>query len=372
MVNEPGTYGTSIRGHRCFVPHPLPRNLALPSELSREIESATYYLGQVEMCRIMLPNANLLTYGSLRKEAIASSTIEETIATADELILFEESRTSDREAVREVANYTTALEWGFQELDNLPIVSRLILGLHEKLMDGVRGASNAGRYKSQQNWIGLHRNAPIEEAIFVPCPPEDTERLIGDLERYINGQVRDSRLVQCALTHFQFETIHPFSDGNGRVGRLLIVLQMIQSGLLSAPLIYLSVFFERNRDQYYALLQSVRQDGDWEKWIEFFVRGVQQQCQETITLTQSILSLREELQQSIGNVGRRASIMAVLDAFFYDPALSIAEVQAHVNVAYNTARSALQELEDLGIVYEITGRQRDKVYACAPILKIIF
>ena len=174
--------------------------------------------------------------------------------------------------------------------------------LHEQLLQGVRGASSAGRFKEHQNWIGPYPNAPIEEAIFVPCAPEDTRNLIGILERYVNLESSEPRLVQCALVHYQFETIHPFGDGNGRVGRLLIVLQLIQLGLLSAPLIYPSVYFERNRDEYYELLQSVREGGAWNEWIEFFVRGIKEQCHETLRFTQRILELREELLQEIGNV----------------------------------------------------------------------
>jgi Fic family protein len=367
MVYVPGAYEVSLQGHECFVPDPLPPSLSLSVSIEKEIEETTHLLGQVEMCRTLLPNADLLTYSSLRREALASSTIEGTVASPDELVRFEVSRSSEREAVREVANYANALEWGVQELQRLPIVSRLILGLHERLMAGVSGASNAGRFKEQQNWIGPYENAPIEEATFVPCAPEDTLNLIGMLEYYINLESREPKLVQCALVHYQFETIHPF--GNGRVGRLLIVLQLIQLDLLSAPLIYPSVYFERNRDAYYELLQKVREQGAWTEWIEFFVQGIKRQCLETIKFTQNILRLREELHQEIGNVRRRATLLAVLDAFFYDPTLSVQEIQARANIAYHTARSALDDLEGRDMVYEITGRKRGKVYACIPVLR---
>jgi Fic family protein len=373
MVYTPGAYEPSLWGYKTFVPDPLPPPLSLSSDVQREIENAVHLLGQVEMCRALVPNADLLTYSSLRREALASSTIEGTIASPDELVRFEVSQSSDREAVREVANYTNALEWGVQQLERLPIVSRLILGLHERLLEGVRGASNAGLFKEQQNWIGPYQNAPIEEATFVPCAPEDTLNLIGMLERYVNLESPEPKLAQCALVHYQFETIHPFGDGNGRVGRLLIVLQLIQLELLSAPLIYPSVYFERNRDTYYALLQKVREQGVWDEWIGFFVEGIQQQCHETISFTQHILRLRDELPHMIGNVRRRASMAAVLDAFFYDPTLSVQEIQQRANISsYHTVRGALRELEDRGMVYEITGRQRGRVYACMPVLDAIF
>lgn len=373
MAYTPGAYEVSLQGYETFVPDPLPPPLSLPTAVEKEVEETTHLLGQVEMCRTLLPNADLLTYSSLRREALASSTIEGKVASANELVRFEVSRTSEREAPREVFNYAEALEWGFEQLDTLPLVSRLILGLHERLLWGVRGASNAGRLKEQQNWIGPYPNAPIEEAIFVPCAPEDTPNLMGMLERYLNLENQEPKLVQCALTHYQFETIHPFGDGNGRVGRLLIVLQLIQLGLLSAPLIYPSVYFERNRDKYYGLLQKVRERGEWNEWIEFFVRGVKQQCFETIKFTHHILQLREELHQAVGDVRRRASLSAVLDAFFYDPTLSIQEIQDRANISsYHTVRSALEDLEAQGMVYEITGRQRGKVYACIPVLDAIF
>lgn len=372
MADTPGTYELSLQGYEYFVPNRLPPPLSLPIAVEKEVEATTHLLGQVKMCRTLLPNAHLLTYGSLRREALASSTIEGTVASPDELLRFEVSKFSEREAPREVFNYAQALAWGFEQLDALPIAARLILGLHERLLSGVRGASNAGRFKEQQNWIGRYPKAPIEEAVFVPCAPEDTLNLIDMLERYLNLENKEPRLVQCALAHYQFETIHPFGDGNGRVGRLLIVLHLIQLGLLDAPLIYPSVYFEKNRDQYYGLLQAVRERGAWNEWVEFFVRGIKQQCFETIKFTQRILQLREGLHQAIGDVRRRASLLAVLDAFLYDPALSIQEIAEQANMAYNSVRSALNDLERREMVYEITGRQRGKVYACIPVLDSIF
>jgi Fic family protein len=373
MAYMPGVREMSLQGYETFVPDPLPPQLSLSPAVERVVEDATHLLGQVEMCQTLLPNADLLTYSSLRREALASSTIEGTVASADELVRYEVSKASEREAPREVFNYAQALEWGVAQLDTLPIVSRLILGLHERLLQGVRGASSAGRFKEHQNWIGPYPNAPIEEAIFVPCAPEDTRNLIGILERYINVESGEPKPVQCALVHYQFETIHPFGDGNGRVGRLLIVLQLIQLGLLSAPLIYPSVYFERNRDEYYELLQKVREQGAWNEWIEFFVRGIKEQCNETLNFTQRILELRDELRQTIGNVRRRASLSAVLDAFFFDPTLSIQEIQDRANISsYHTVRTALEDLEGRDMVYEITGKQRGRVYACVPVLDAIF
>jgi len=368
----PGTFKISVHGHRTFVPDPLPPSLALPAVIERQVEDATHLLGQVEMCRTLLPNANLLIYSSLQREALASSTIEGTIASPDELVLYQVSDISERAAVREVGNYREALEWGVEQLATRPIATVLILGLHERLLAGVRGASGAGRFKDRQNYIGSHPADPIEHAVFVPPAPEDVRDLIAALERYINAENREPRVVQCALTHYQFETIHPFNDGNGRVGRLLIILQMIQLGLLSAPLIYPSVFFERTRADYYRRLQDMRDHGAWHEWIAYFARGIAEQCQETIGFTRTILSLRQRLHEEAGNVRRRASLRAVLDAFFQEPVLSIRRISEQANMSPNSVQTALDELQQIGIVYEVTGRQKGRVYACRPVLNAVF
>jgi Fic family protein len=367
-----GQYKQSIGGHRTFIPNPLPPWLDLMSALQRQIEDTTHLLGQVEMCRTLLPNANLLIYSSLQREALASSTIEGTIASADELIRFQVSDHSDRQAVREVANYVEALQWGRDQLSSRPLNLNLILGLHERLLAGVRGAGRAGSLKSSQNYIGSSQSAPIDAAVFVPPPPEDVLELMTDLERYLNGDNAEPRIVQCALIHYQFETIHPFHDGNGRVGRLLIILQMIQQGLLSAPLIYPSVYFERNRHEYYSHLQSVRDSNGWQTWIAFFVEGVRQQCQDTITFTQTILQLRERLRTETRSATRRAALQEVLDAFFYEPVLSVRQISERINLLHTSIQPALNDLQAMGIVYEITGKQKGRVYACRPVLDAIF
>lgn len=367
----PGSYKRSTQGHRTFVPNPLPPTLHLSGATERLIEEATHCLGQVEMCRMLLPNVDLLIYGSLRREALASSTIEGTIASADELILYQVSEVSDREAVREVSNYADALEWGVEQMKTLPLSSRLILGLHERLLAGVRGGQAAGRFKDRQNYIGSHPLEAIEDAVFVPPRPEDVPDLIRNLEQYMHHVNAEPRVVQCALTHYQFETIHPFNDGNGRVGRLLIVLQMIYLGLLSAPLIYPSVYFERKRALYYECLQAVRDEGDWDRWVAFFVGGIAEQCSETIMLTRTILNLREHLR-TVGHVRRRATINQVLDAFFHEPVRTIRQICDYTKLNHTSVQPAVDDLVELKIVYELTGKQKGRVYVCRPVLNAIF
>ena len=372
MKHPSGRYKQSLAGHRTFLPVPLAPTIVLSPQMHRAIEDATHLLGQVEMCRILLPNADLLIYSSLQREALASSTIEGTIASADELIRFQTSDYSERQAVREVANYAAALQWGCEELNTRPLSINLVLGLHERLLAGVRGSGQAGHFKASQNFIGLSHADPIDSALYVPPAPEDTLALMTDLERYLNTDNSESRLVQCALVHYQFETIHPFHDGNGRVGRLLIILQLIQLSLLSAPLIYPSVYFERHRYEYYQSLQSVRDQDHWHEWIAFFVEGIKQQCLDTISFTQTILQLRERLRNETHNAKRRATLHEVLDAFFHQPVLSVRQISEIINLKHTSIQPALDDLQAMNLVYEITGKQKGRVYACRPVLDAIF
>lgn len=372
MTTVPGTFKRSFEGFDTFVPGDLPPELRLTPEIEERVEDVVHLLGRVEASRDLLPNANLLVYGSLQREALASSTIEGTIASPDELVLFQVSRSSPREAVREVANYRDALEWGYGEIGTKPLTTNLILGLHARLMQGVRGAQSAGRFKQFQNAVGTRQGQPVEEAIFVPPGPGEVENLMGKLERYINTRNREPKVVQCALAHYQFETIHPFPDGNGRVGRLLIVLHLMSLGLLSAPLIYPSVYFEKTRDEYYAALQGVRDRGAWNDWISYFVRGIGEQCGETIRLTRTIRELQGRLLEEVALVRRRHSVDAVLGVFFGYPVLTAKEISDGANISLGAVRAALDDLQELRIVREITGKQKGRVYACDPLLDVIF
>ena len=368
-----GTYIQSLAGYRTFIPHDLPPGLALSPRVTRLVEDATHLLGKVEMCRTLLPNAELLVYSSLQREAIASSTIEGTIASPEELVLFQVSQQSERASVREVANYAAALGAGCEQIKKLPVINEnLVLRLHSDLLAGVRGYVGAGRFKVGQNAIGSSTDS-IENAAFVPPPPERTQELMASLLQYLNDEGnRDARVVQCALVHYQFETIHPFSDGNGRVGRLVIILQMILLGLLSAPLIYPSVYFERRRQEYYNHLQAVRERSEWDEWIGFFAEGVIKQCGDTMEFTQTVLNLKERIHQELDNVRSRATVLSVLDAFFVHPIQSITSISGRSRISYNAVAGALSILENLGIVREITGRAKGRVYLCRPVHAAIF
>jgi len=368
----PGQHEISLSGYKAFIPNPLPPALSLPVFVSRRVEEATHLLGQVEMTGTLLRSVELLRYSSLQREALASNTIEGTIASPQELVRFQVSQQAERQAAREVANYAVALDWGCQQIPEFPLTSRVVLGLHQRLMAEVRGQSNAGRFKVYQNGIGSRPDDRIEDAVFVPASPERTPELTAALEHYWNGQAGENKVVQCALAHYQFETIHPFADGNGRVGRLMIILHMIRLGLLSAPLIYPSAYFERNRQHYYRHLQNVRDQGAWIEWIDFFVQGIVEQCRETIAFVQTIQTLKDHIHVEVANVSRRASVKAVLDTFFEYPVLSVPQISQRANMAFNSVQNALEILQHQKIVYEITGMKSKRVYGCRPILNAIF
>ena len=367
-MSVPGRVARSLGGWNTFLPDRLPPSVALSTTNLALAERTTHLLGQVEMCRTLLPNADLLVYSSLQREALASSTIEGTIATPEELVRYQASRTTEREPVREVANYSEALNFGCDFLQSSPISLYLVRALHETLLRGVRGETLAGRLKENQSFIG----GVGEDAAFTPPPPEHTPGLMDDLLAYINASHDQPRVVQVAVAHYQFETIHPFGDGNGRVGRLLIILHLISLGLLSAPLIYPSVYFERRRSQYYDALQGVRDRGAWNEYLSYFLDGVKTQCEETISFTQTFLDLQSKMRVEVRGVRKQASINRVLGEFFKAPVLEVAQITRETGMSHNTAQSAIEELVGMGVVAEITGQRKGRLYVCKPIYDLVF
>lgn len=368
----PGVYKQSQQGHRVFIPAPLPPRLSLPPRVWRSIEEASHCLGQVEAYCSLIPNPELLVYSSLQREALASSTIEGTITTPAELVLFQVQQRSGPAAVREVANYAEALEWGRQQIAEVALSRRVILGLHERLLHGVRREGVIGRYKQWQNFIGKRPGDGIEEAVFVPSPPELTEDLMAQLEAYLNSARDEPRLVQCAAVHYQFEAIHPFADGNGRVGRLLIILQFIQLGLLSAPLIHPSVYFEQTRQEYYQRLHDVHERGAWNEWIEYFAGAIAHQSQAACRFVKAMRELQQQLREQVSSTRTRLSTQEVLQAFFHHPVRSVKDICHYSGLCDNTVRKALDHLQQLGIARELTGKRKRRTYACPPILNAIF
>lgn len=329
-------------------------------------------LGQVEGAGRILPSPELLSYATLALESIASSRIEGTVASPDELVLFQLEPSGQSERVREVGNYNNAVQYGVSDVADRPVTLNFILELHAILMTNVRGAKHAGRLKTAQNFIGQRPGDTIEDAIYVPPPPEATPGLVSDFEKYLNMPQSEPALVKHALAHYQFEAIHPFGDGNGRIGRLLIVLGLIQDGLISSPIVYPSVYFDRNRDEYFRLLKEIQQNSAWQEWIDFFLRAIIEQSRSALALIDEISKLRIEVQRSIHGVRRSASAARVIDAFFAHPVRTVSEVASHAGVAVNTARSAVEELVEQHVLREVTGRKSHRAYVCEPIWRAIF
>jgi Fic family protein len=302
---------------------------------------------------------------------VLSSRIEGTTTTLAELLLEEVAEGAARRDpadVREVRNYVTALEYGVTRLRTLPLSLRLVRELHARLMKGVRGEhATPGEFRRTQNWIGVPRSTP-ESAIYVPPPPEFMMEALEAWERFLHERGRVPDLVQCALMHEQFEAIHPFLDGNGRVGRLLITLFLIERGRLSQPLLYLSAYIDQHRGEYYGGLQAVHTDGEWKGWIRFFLTGVEVIAQEAVAQAAKLMELRERWRERLADYPKAAQL---IDALLVNPYMSVARAQRLLKVSNPTARQLVARLEKLELLTEITGREWGRLYLARPILRII-
>jgi Fic family protein len=319
----------------------------------------------------LLPNPHLLISPYLRREAVLSSRIEGTQSTIADVYAAEAGQTQlfrDSAAdVVEVQNYVRAHEFGLRRLAELPLSLRLIRELHEHLMQGVRGADQTpGQFRTSQNFIAPP-GTTIADALFVPPPPLEMTRRLGDLEGFLHDDTLPP-LVQVALAHYQFEAIHPFRDGNGRVGRLLVSMFLCERGLLPQPLLYLSAYFERTRADYYDLLMRVSTHGEWDAWVRYFLEGVRAQATEAVEDTQRLLSLRERYRASLTKAKARPTAMQLLDGLFVNPYLTVRAASEKLEVSDPTARAAIAALFDQGILVEVSGRKWGKLFLAAELL----
>lgn len=371
MAPEAGKVIRSPRGYFAFVPAPLPPPIRYDDTLVVALSQADSALSELSGLGRLLPNPHLLIAPYVRREAVLSSRIEGTTTDLPKLLQNEAgARVSGRDAedVREVRNYVRALEYGVSRLRTLPLSLRLVRELHERLTRGVRGdRATPGEFRRSQNWIG-RPGCTIETAGYVPPPVEEMQACLDSWEGFLHVRDKLPDLVQCALMHEQFETIHPFLDGNGRVGRLLITLFLIERERLSRPLLYLSAYIERNRDEYYGLLQGVRTRGAWSAWILYFLRGVADISKEAVERSGRLLSLREKLRKRLANQG---NAVRLLDELFKNPFVTVARAAKLLSVTNPTARQAVKRLEDAGILQETTGREWGRLYLARPILKIV-
>jgi len=369
-AGEPVKQGT---GYWAFAPKPLPPELEHSPAFIKLLDEAAWRLGELAGLGRMLPNPWLIVGPAVHREAVLSSRIEGTRTSVDGLYRYEAqgSEGGDAADAREVHNYVVALEYAVKRLDSLPPSLRLIREIHERLMRGVRGGSaNPGQFRTTQNWIGPP-GAMLAEAVFVPPPVQQMHEALHALEAYLHAEADSPALVRLALIHVQFEVIHPFADGNGRVGRLLIILLMVHWGLLPHPLLYLSAFFERHRDEYYRGLKGVSHEGRWEDWMEFFLRGVREQAQDAVRLAQAILALRENYRARLA--GKRLSKITeeLAEQLFANPWISAPAVRDRWKVNFRTAQKAIDELARFRILTEATGRDRGRAWVAHEIMAIV-
>lgn len=359
------------QGYPAFVPNPLPPPLHFDMPLALVLSKADAALSELSGLGGQLPNPHLLISPYIKREAVLSSRIEGTKASLSDLLIDEIEDGHARapnDDIKEVRNYIHALEFGVQRLETLPLSLRLIREIHAKLMEGVRGEkATPGEFRRSQNWIGPAGSTPTTAA-FVPPPVEVLMDCLGDWENFLHSQDVIPDLVQCAMMHVQFETIHPFLDGNGRVGRLLVTFFLMQRGRLSAPLLYLSAFIDAHKGDYYDLLQRVRTHGDWIPWVRFFLQGVTETATEAGQQSKEIHRLREQYRNQLRD---KPNALALIDELFVNPYMTIGRGAKVLNKTHPTAKAAISVLEERKILKEISGRQWGRFYVCAPVLEAL-
>ena len=361
---------------RAFLPAPLPPvpPLTVDSELRSLLDRSLLALGRLDSIATLLPDPELFLYSYVRKEAVVSSQIEGTQSSLSDLLLFEIAAAPGVpfDDVVDVSNYVAALEHGLARIKaGLPLSNRLIREVHEVLMRRGRGAEKQpGEFRTSQNWIG---GPTAAEAVFVPPPPDRVAECMASLERFLNNEPDTTpSVIKAALAHVQFETIHPFLDGNGRLGRLLVPLILHVDGLLERPLLYLSLHFKQHRDEYYAKLGRVRTEGDWEGWLAFFTAGVIDVAENAVTTAKRLVDLTQRNRERIRGVGRgAATALQVHEALQREPVTTIARLAARTNLSAPGATAALQRLVALDLVKEVSGRQWGRVYSYAPYVRLL-
>ncbi len=381
MTRTTGTYeNTTVVGGEigAFVPHPLPPygpQLDMSPALKRATDRAEAALARLELAGAMVPSVDWLIYSFVRKEAVLSSQIEGTQATLIDLLTYEaDSKIEVEEAhVEKVCNYVDALGLALTQLDTprgLPISMRLLNRAHGMLLKGARGSGRSpGKVRRSQNWIGGTRPG---NAVFVPPPPHRLEELLTQFERYIHAEDDLAPLLRAGLLHVQFETIHPYLDGNGRIGRLLVTVLLLQWGLLSRPLLYLSLFFRRHQGEYYRRLGAVRTEGDFEGWLEFFLEGIAVVAEEATGTIQAIYELVTTDRSKV-LAGRSTSVSAarLFELLPEHPVVTLARTVSLLETTKPTASKAIKALVDVGVLVESTGKRRDRAYNYSAYLDLL-
>jgi len=367
-----GRYLKQATGYSAFVPSPLPPTptIAFDDDLQTILSKADRCLGRLDGSIQTLPDPDLFVFMYVRKEAVLSSQIEGTQSSLSDLLeaeahVLDPSHPRD---VGEVLNYVRAMNFGLQRLEKLPLSLRLINEIHEQLMHNVRGQERSpGEVRRSQNWIGPE-GCNLHSATFVPPPPHEIMSALGDLERFIHAHADLPALVKIGLIHAQFETIHPYLDGNGRIGRLLITFLLCKDEILTQPVLYLSHYFKRHRQAYYDRLQRIRDHGEWEEWLRFFLKGVIEVSQEATQTARAIVQLREDHRDLVTRKFGRgaASGLTVLENLFERPVITVRVVRDMLDVTNQAANKLVNRFVENGILQEITGQERYRVFRYAP------
>ncbi len=361
-----GKYVTQLKGdaeYKAFIPNPLPFEINMDEELQMLLSKADLALGRLDGITETLPDVDFFILMYIRKEATLSSQVEGTQATFAD-VLNAEANVEDLEIhkdVDEILNYINAINYGLKGLENLPLCLRLIKEIHKILLNGVRGEfKEPGEFKKSQNWIG---GSTISRASFVPCPPQELDNALNNMEKFLNSNANIPTLIKTGLIHVQFENIHPFLDGNGRIGRLLITFYLCQQGVLHKPLLYISEFFKKYRQEYYDRLNAVHEKDDIEGWLKFFLDGIAITANQAIETNKKIIKLREEDLKKISSLGRSAQkAILVFNYLFHTPILTIKDIENITGLKNPNALSLMNKMTNLGILKEITGKKRNKVF----------
>jgi cell filamentation protein, protein adenylyltransferase len=370
-----GNYLKQPSGYRAFVPAPLPPDppVTMDSELTRLLSQADRALGRLDGIGSVLPNPDLFVAMYVRQEAVLSSQIEGTQSTLEDVLQFEvDEKANDLpKDVEEVVNYVGAMNYGIKRLDELPLSLRLIREIHSKLLEGVRGQNRTpGEFRKTQNWIGP-AGADLASATFVPPPVPEMKEALDKFEKFLHDESLPV-LIHTGLAHAQFESIHPFLDGNGRVGRLLITFLLCQRKVLHRPLLYLSHYLKAHRAEYYDRLMAIRNDGNWEGWLKFFLRGVEEVSDEAIHTSRQIFALREQHRELVnGSLGTSAaSGLRLLDYLYAQPIVNVRVVERRLKSSFVTANKLVEQFVKLKILKETTGGQRNRRYSYIPYLTL--
>ena len=374
-MQRSGAYVKQPTGYRAFIPAPLPPKPAvrIEGELQNLLSRADMALARLDGVAQILPNVDLFIAMYVKKEALLSSQIEGTQASLDDLFAYESGdKLENLNDVTEVVNYVKAMNYGIDRLQTLPMSLRLIKEIHAILLEGVRGSERLpGEFKRSQNWIGPP-GCTLNEASFIPPPPHEAIEAMGALEHYFHGCPTLPVLIDCALIHYQFETIHPFLDGNGRMGRLLITFFLYWKEVMHKPLLYLSYYFKRSRQEYYDRLNMVRDTGNYEQWVDYFLKGVVDIAGSAMATARQILELQSNHRRLLWEKKISSPIaVGILEQLFYTPVVSVGQLAGRLGISYQAASTIVLQLVKAGILRETTGRKRDKRFVYGDYLNIL-